>query len=169
MQTVKNIEEPIRAYEVKAQGEAASSGLKDISSPGDRKPLALPDKPSIAVLPFQNMSGDPEQEYFADGMVEEIITALSRNKQLFVIARNSSFTFKGKPVDIRGTKAVCVQRSRACEATGSLSPSRNAGMSTTRRLAAATSAFGAQNGHADRIPRCPVSGAKRKTVARVAA
>ena len=61
----------------------------------------LPDKPSIAVLPFQNMSGDPEQEYFADGMVEEIITALSRNKQLFVIARNSSFTFKGRAVDIK--------------------------------------------------------------------
>ena len=61
----------------------------------------LPDKPSIAVLPFQNMSGDPEQEYFADGMVEEIITALSRFKSLFVIARNSSFTFKGKAVDIK--------------------------------------------------------------------
>ena len=55
---------------------------------------ALPDKPSIAVLPFQNMSGDPEQEYFADGMVEEIITALSRIRWLFVIARNSSFTYK---------------------------------------------------------------------------
>ena len=63
--------------------------------------LALPDKPSIAVLPFENMSGDPEQEYFADGMVEEIITALSRFKWLFVIARNSSFTFKGKAVDIK--------------------------------------------------------------------
>ena len=63
--------------------------------------LALPDKPSIAVLPFQNMSGDPEQEYFADGMVEEIITALSRFKWLFVIARNSSFTFKGKAVDVK--------------------------------------------------------------------
>ena len=59
-------------------------------------PLPLPDKPSIAVLPFQNMSGDPEQEYFADGMVEDIITALSRFKSLFVIARNSSFTYKGK-------------------------------------------------------------------------
>ena len=58
-------------------------------------PLALPDKPSIAVLPFANMSGDPEQEYFADGMVEEIITALSRIRWLFVIARNSSFTYKG--------------------------------------------------------------------------
>ncbi|MCC8937521.1 winged helix-turn-helix domain-containing protein [Bradyrhizobium sp. Arg68] len=65
------------------------------------EPLALPDKPSIAVLPFQNMSGDPEQEYFADGIVEDIITALTRFKSLFVIARNSSFTFKGKPVDIK--------------------------------------------------------------------
>jgi len=97
-QAVKNIEEPIRAYEVGAQGESL---LKEVSSVGDREPLTLPDKPSIAVLPFQNMSGDPEQEYFADGMVEEIITALSRNKQLFVIARNSSFTFKGKAVDIK--------------------------------------------------------------------
>ena len=100
-QTVKNIEEPIRAYQVEAQGEAASSALKEASSLGDGKPLALPDKPSIAVLPFQNMSGDPEQEYFADGMVEEIITALSRFKSLFVIARNSSFTFKGRAVDIK--------------------------------------------------------------------
>ena len=64
-------------------------------------PLPLPDKPSIAVLPFQNMSGDPEQEYFADGMVEDIITALSRFKSLFVIARNSSFTYKGQSVDIK--------------------------------------------------------------------
>ena len=61
----------------------------------------MPDRPSIAVLPFQNMSGDPEQEYFADGMVEDIITALSRFKSLFVIARNSSFTYKGKAVDIK--------------------------------------------------------------------
>jgi TolB-like protein/Flp pilus assembly protein TadD len=66
-----------------------------------RPPLPLPDKPSIAVLPFANLSGDPEQEYFADGMVEEIITALSRIRWLFVIARNSSFTYKGKPVDVR--------------------------------------------------------------------
>jgi TolB-like protein len=66
-----------------------------------RSALALPDKPSIAVLPFENMSGDPEQEYFADGMVEEITTALSRFKWLFVIARNSSFTFKGRAVDIK--------------------------------------------------------------------
>src|SRR5271156_6528531 len=61
----------------------------------------LPDKPSIAVLPFANMSGDPEQEYFADGMVEEIITALSRIRWLFVIARNSSFTYKGEAIDVK--------------------------------------------------------------------
>jgi TolB-like protein/tetratricopeptide (TPR) repeat protein len=71
--------------------------------PGDapESAPALPDRPSVAVLPFENMSGDPEQEYFADGMVEEIITALSRFKWLFVIARNSSFTFKGKAVDVK--------------------------------------------------------------------
>src|SRR5437764_9102499 len=79
-QTVKNIEEPIRAYEVRPQGEATPSALKELSSLDDRKPLPLPDRPSIAVLPFQNMSGDPEQEYFADGIVEDIITALSRFK-----------------------------------------------------------------------------------------
>ena len=70
------------------------------SSPS-KVPLALPDKPSIAVLPFQNMSGDPEQEYFADGMVEEIITALSRVRWLFVIARNSAFTYKGRAVNVK--------------------------------------------------------------------
>ena len=80
-----------------ASSTRRSERLVDRSS----KPLALPDKPSIAVLPFENMSGDPEQEYFADGMVEEIITALSRFKWLFVIARNSSFTFKGRAVDIK--------------------------------------------------------------------
>ena len=63
--------------------------------------MSLPDKPSIVVPPFQNISGDPEQEYFADGMVEEIITGLSRIKWLFVIARNSSFVYKGKPVDVK--------------------------------------------------------------------
>ena len=69
--------------------------------PQARPALALPDKPSIAVLPFQNMSGDPEQEYFADGMVEDIITGLSRIKWLFVIARNSTFTYKGRAVDVK--------------------------------------------------------------------
>ena len=63
--------------------------------------LALPDKPSIAVLPFVNLSSDPEQDYFADGMVDDITTALSRFKLLFVIARNSSFTYKGRAVDIK--------------------------------------------------------------------
>jgi TolB-like protein len=63
--------------------------------------LALPDKPSIAVLPFTNLSGDPEQEYFADGMVEDIIPELSHFRRLFVIARNSSFTYKGRAVDVK--------------------------------------------------------------------
>ena len=100
-QTVKNIEEPIRAYEIKVKDGAVPSALRDVASSGEGKPLALPDKPSIAVLPFPNMSGDPEQEYFADGMVEDIITALSRFKALFVIARNSSFIYKGRAVDIK--------------------------------------------------------------------
>jgi TolB-like protein len=80
---------------------AKSPEIPDNEVEPEKLALALPDKPSIAVLPFENMSGDPEQEYFADGMVEEIITALSRFKWLFVIARNSSFTYKGKAVDIK--------------------------------------------------------------------
>ena len=80
---------------------ADSSSVPDFPTLGSAPSLALPNQPSIAVLPFQNMSGDPEQEYFADGMVEEIITALSRFRSLFVIARNSSFTYKGRPVDVR--------------------------------------------------------------------
>jgi adenylate cyclase len=77
--------------------------VKDVrgSTATTPKPLPLPDKPSIAVLPFDNMSGDREQEYFADGVVEEIITALSRFRQLFVIARNSTFTYKGRAVDVK--------------------------------------------------------------------
>jgi TolB-like protein/class 3 adenylate cyclase len=100
LQTLKNIAEPIRAWRMQI-GDASAAALSKKSSAGSSQPLALPDKPSIAVLPFQNMSGDPEQEYFADGMVEDIITALSRFKSLFVIARNSSFTYKGKAVDIK--------------------------------------------------------------------
>jgi TolB-like protein/class 3 adenylate cyclase len=102
-QTVKNIEEPIRAYAIGARIETANSALTGSSAtlPEVSKPLPLPDKPSIAVLPFQNMSGDPEQEYFADGMVEDIITGLSRSKSLFVIARHSTFTYKGKVADIK--------------------------------------------------------------------
>ena len=95
LQALKNIAEPMRAWLAKP-GSPNTMPVPDIAPP-----LALPDKPSIAVLPFQNMSGDPEQEYFADGMAEDIITALSRFKSLFVIARNSSFTYKGKGVDIK--------------------------------------------------------------------
>ncbi len=93
-QQLKNISKPVRAYAVRA-------GEHGVPTEGLSAAPRLPDKPSIAVLPFENMSGDPEQEYFADGMVEDIITALSRFKSLFVIARNSSFTFKGKAVDIK--------------------------------------------------------------------
>ncbi len=99
-QQVKNISRPVRIYAVRPAGMIATSAAP-ASSSEVIKPLQLPDKPSIAVLSFQNMSGDPDQEYFADGMVEDIITALSRFKSLFVIARNSSFTYKGKAIDIK--------------------------------------------------------------------
>ena len=96
-QRVHNIAEPVRAYRVTSSKptDDAARGLRT------RDALPLPNKPSIAVLPFENMSGDPEQEYFADGMVEEIITALSRTRWLFVIARNSSFAYKGRSVDAK--------------------------------------------------------------------
>ena len=90
-QQLKNITEPVRVLVVR----------QDRSSPAEKPALALPEKPSIAVLPFQNMSGDVDQEYFADGIVEEIITALSRFRHLFVIARNSSFIYKGRAVDVK--------------------------------------------------------------------
>jgi TolB-like protein/class 3 adenylate cyclase len=90
-QTLKNIARPVRAYHFRVVGAGTPSTN---ASP-------VPDKPSIAVLPFQNMSGEAEQEYFVDGMVEEIITALSRIRWLFVIARNSSFTYKGQTVDVK--------------------------------------------------------------------
>src|SRR5215472_5952545 len=93
-QQVKNIAQPIRAYRIGGDTSSTVAPVADSSLP-------LPDKPSIAVLPFQNMSGDPEQEYFADGMVEEITTAISRLPWLFVIARNSSFAYKGKSPDLR--------------------------------------------------------------------
>jgi adenylate cyclase len=93
-QELKNIARPVRVHQLRpdtpaAAGEASASRL------------ALPDKPSIAVLPFQNMSGDPEQEYFVDGMVDDIITGLSRIKWLFVIARNSTFAYKDRTVDVK--------------------------------------------------------------------
>jgi adenylate cyclase len=89
-QQVKNIARPVRVYRARLEG----------TSTAPRATLALPDKPSIAVLPFQNLSGDPEQRYFGDGLVEDIITELSRFRSLFVIARNSSFVFRGEPIDI---------------------------------------------------------------------
>ena len=93
-QAIKNISRPIRVYRLRPD--------KPVDGAAPERPvLTLPEKPSIAVLPFQNMSGDAEQEYFADGMVEDITTALSRFRWLFVIARNSSFTYKGRAVDVK--------------------------------------------------------------------
>jgi adenylate cyclase len=98
-QAAKNIARPLRVFRVSWGAPGASNGRTGAGPGGPA--LSLPDKPSIAVLPFQNLSGDPEQEYFADGMVEDIISGLSRIGWLFVIARNSSFTYKGKTVDVK--------------------------------------------------------------------
>jgi adenylate cyclase len=99
-QTFKNIAKPVRVYRVMMQPEAlARRGLEVASK--ERMALPLPDKPSIAVLPFINMSRDPEQEYFSDGITQEIITALSKVPNLFVISHNSTFTYKGKPVKVK--------------------------------------------------------------------
>ena len=89
------------AADVTTQASGAAATQRNARAEGTPPGLALPDKPSIAVLPFQNLSGDPAQDYFADGMVEDIITGLSRIKWLFVIARNSTFTYKGQPVDVK--------------------------------------------------------------------
>ena len=103
---LRNIERPVQAFDLKWDPAdwrvKVPSGITPSTTPtSGTVPLALPDKPSIAVLAFQNMSGDPEQEYFADGIAEDIITELSRFKSLFVIARNSSFTYKGRAVDVK--------------------------------------------------------------------
>ena len=103
-QQVKNVAEPVPAFRI-VPGPVSVAGvakpaIEPSLAPGGETDLALPDKPSIAVLPFVNMSDDPEQEFFADGMAEEIITALSRYRWFFVIARNSSFTYKGRAVDV---------------------------------------------------------------------
>ncbi len=95
-QKVKNIEEGVRAYATRLRVTSALA-----CQPTEPKPLPVPDKPSIAVLPFTNMSGDPEQDYFCDGLVEDIITSLSRFPSLFVTARSSSFTYKGRSVDVK--------------------------------------------------------------------
>ena len=92
-QAVKNIKKPVPVHRVKIE-----SGVSDV---GIGREPPLPDEPSIAVLPFVNMSGDPEQEYFSDGMSEDIITVLSQSPGMFVIARNSSFTYKGKSVNVQ--------------------------------------------------------------------
>jgi adenylate cyclase len=99
-QVLKNIAEPMRAWRLRIDAASAKSPLPK-PPPVVSQPLALPDKPSIAVLPFQNKSADPEQEFFADGIAEDIITALSRYPSLFVIARNSSFSFKDRAVDLK--------------------------------------------------------------------
>jgi hypothetical protein len=93
---LKNIARPVQVFAISGAKES-----KTTVSPESKPALVLPDKPSIAVLPFTNMSGDPEQDYFADGIAEDIITALSHFKVLFVIARNSSFTYKGRAVDVK--------------------------------------------------------------------
>ena len=151
-QTLKNIARP--GARLSCSARAAGHGA---SRDAHVRRLALPDKPSIAVLPFQNMSGDPEQEYFADGMVEDIITALSRIRWLFVIARNSSFTYKGQAVDMKqvgrelgvryvleGACAKCGKRvritaqlieprpARICGPTGSTARSKTSSSCRTR-------------------------------------
>jgi adenylate cyclase len=101
---LKNIAEPIRVFAIDSTGTAPYKSAPPANLPANEPTsprLSLPDQPSIAVLPFQNLSGDAEQGYFADGIVEDIITAVSRIKWLFLIARNSSFTFKGRAVDVR--------------------------------------------------------------------
>ncbi|MCH6588194.1 MAG: hypothetical protein IH805_07760, partial [Proteobacteria bacterium] len=94
-QTLKNIANPIRVYSVRIGGASADNAAAPVGA------LPLPDKPSLAVLPFDNMSGDPEQEYFSDGIAEDIITELSKYRSLFVIARTSSFEYKGRALNVR--------------------------------------------------------------------
>jgi len=125
-QQLKNIAQPVRVYRVRLDEKVA------------RSTPALSDKPSIAVLPFQNMSGDPEQEYFSDGVVEDIITALSRFRHLFVIARNSSFTYKGRAVDV---KQVGRELGVRYVLEGSVRKAENQLRITTQLIDAATGAY----------------------------
>jgi adenylate cyclase len=98
---VKNIAKPVRVYKAQIEPEVAPSRPPVEVTSREKMAFPMPDKPSIAVLPFVNMSRDPEQEFFSDGITEEIITALSKVPNLFVIARNSTFTYKGKPVKVK--------------------------------------------------------------------
>ena len=98
---LKNIARPVEAFVVRLDARRLPKSVERSLVHGTREALPLPDKPSIAVLAFANMSGDPEQEYFSDGIADDIITELSRNRSLFVIARNSSFTYKGRAVDVK--------------------------------------------------------------------
>jgi len=130
--SLKNIERPVQAFNVKWEPSDWQQAVT--AEPTASMPLPLPDKPSIAVLPFQNMSGEADQEYFVDGLVEDIITGLSRFRSLFVIARNSSFTYKGKAVDIRQVgrelgvryvlEAASARRRTVCASVASLSTHR---------------------------------------------
>ena len=115
-QQVKNIARPVHVFRIGPRPSRPHAG----GTPAVPAPLPLPDKPSLAVLPFQNMSGDPEQEYFADGIVEDITTAIARLPWLFVIARNSSFTYKGKAVDVKqvGARTGRALRARRLGAQG---------------------------------------------------
>jgi adenylate cyclase len=121
-QSVKNIARPIGVHRVSLTESATETAVK--STAAAKPQLAASQRPSIAVLPFANMSGDPEQEYFADGISEDIITGLSKLRWFFVIARNSSFIYKGKAVDVKHVahelgcvmcwKAVCARAATAC-------------------------------------------------------
>jgi adenylate cyclase len=124
-QQVKNIARPVRVYKFRDRAVP-----REEPSPTSPQPLPLPDKPSIAVLPFTNMSSDPEQEFFADGIAEDVITALSRYPSLFVIARNSCFTYKGRALDEKqigrelGVRYVRSRRPRRARSGASLATAR---------------------------------------------
>ena len=127
---LKNIAEPVEAFVLRTEIAATTPNSVERSLVhGTGEALPLPDKPSIAVLAFTNMSGDPEQEYFSDGIADDIITELSRSRSLFVIARNSSFTYKGRAVDI---KQVGARTGRALRAGRQRAPQRSAGCASLR-------------------------------------